>query len=44
LAQTVFTPVLKCLSCQEIRFEKSERCPVCGGRMRTLNEKKAEFS
>ena len=42
LAQTVYMPVFKCLSCKEIRFEKSERCPVCGGRMRILNEKKTE--
>ena len=44
LAKTVYMPVFNCPSCGDCHFEKVERCPRCGSRMKTLKEDKSDSS
>jgi|SRR5271157_2750352 len=44
LAKTVYMPVFNCPACGDIHFEKVEKCPRCGSRMKTLKEEKSDFS
>ncbi len=44
LAKTVYMPIYKCLSCNEITYANPEQCPHCGGPMKNLNERKTGFS
>ncbi len=41
VATTVFLPIFKCSSCEEIAYSKFEKCPHCGSTMKNLNEKKS---
>ncbi len=42
LAKTVYLPIFKCPSCNEITYEKLEKCPHCGVAKKNLNEKKSQ--
>jgi len=44
LAKTVYMPIFKCSSCNEITYMKLEKCPHCSAPMKNLNEKKSDFS
>jgi hypothetical protein len=44
LAKTVYMPVFTCPTCGDCHFEKVERCPRCGSRMKTLKEDKSDSS
>ena len=43
LAKTVYMPVFKCSSCNEITYMKLEKCPHCGASMKNLNKKKSDL-
>ncbi len=43
LAKTVYLPIFKCPSCNEITYEELEKCPHCGVAMKNLNKKKPQF-
>ncbi len=43
LAKTVYLPIYKCSSCNEITYEELEKCPHCGLSMKNLNEKKLQL-
>jgi Mor family transcriptional regulator len=43
LAKTIYLPMFKCSSCNEITYEELEKCPHCGFFMKNLNEKKSQF-
>ncbi|MGO9567733.1 MAG: hypothetical protein ACLP5H_09345 [Desulfomonilaceae bacterium] len=43
LAKTVYMPVFNCTACGDVHFEKVEKCPRCGSRMKTLKEEKPNF-
>ena len=44
LAKTVYMPVFTCPTCGDCHFEKVEKCPRCGSRMKTLKEDKPDSS
>ncbi len=43
LAKTVYMPIFKCSSCNQVTYAKLEKCPHCGASMKNLNEKKSDF-
>jgi hypothetical protein len=43
LAKTVYMQVFTCQACGDCHFEKLEKCPRCGSRMKTLKEEKSDF-
>ena len=43
LAKTVYMPIFKCSSCNQITYMKLEKCPHCGASMKNLNKKESEF-
>lgn len=44
LAKTVYMPIFKCSSCNQVTYTKLGKCPHCGASMKNLNEKKSDFS
>jgi predicted RNA-binding Zn-ribbon protein involved in translation (DUF1610 family) len=44
LAKTVYMAVFNCPACGNVHFEKVEKCPRCGSRMKTRKEDKSDFS
>lgn len=43
VATTVFLPIFKCSSCNEIAYSELEKCPHCGSTMKNLNKKKPDL-
>jgi len=43
LAKTVYMPIFKCSSCNQVTYTTLENCPHCNAPMKNLNKKEYEF-